>query len=26
VIDGAAGARFMRHLAGLLEDMRRIIL
>ncbi len=25
VIDGAAGARFMRHLAGLLEDMRRII-
>ena len=26
VIDGAAGARFMRHLAGLLEDMRRTIL
>src|SRR5580693_413050 len=26
VIDGAAGARFMRHLAGLLEDMRRILL
>jgi pyruvate dehydrogenase E2 component (dihydrolipoamide acetyltransferase) len=26
VIDGAAGARFMRHFAGLLEDMRRIIL
>jgi pyruvate dehydrogenase E2 component (dihydrolipoamide acetyltransferase) len=26
VIDGAAAARFMRHLAGLLEDMRRIIL
>ncbi len=26
VIDGAAGARFMRHLASLLEDMRRIIL
>jgi len=26
VIDGAAGARFMRHLAGLLEDMRRMIL
>ena len=26
VIDGAAGARFMRHLAGLLEDMRRVIL
>ena len=25
VIDGAAAARFMRHLAGLLEDMRRII-
>jgi pyruvate dehydrogenase E2 component (dihydrolipoamide acetyltransferase) len=26
VIDGAAAARFMRHLAGLLEDMRRILL
>ncbi len=26
VIDGAGAARFMRHLAGLLEDMRRIIL
>ena len=26
VIDGAAAARFMRHLAGLLEDMRRMIL
>jgi pyruvate dehydrogenase E2 component (dihydrolipoamide acetyltransferase) len=26
VIDGAAAARFMRYLAGLLEDMRRIIL
>jgi pyruvate dehydrogenase E2 component (dihydrolipoamide acetyltransferase) len=26
VIDGAAAARFMRHLAGLVEDMRRIIL
>ena len=26
VIDGAAAARFRRHLAGLLEDMRRIIL
>jgi pyruvate dehydrogenase E2 component (dihydrolipoamide acetyltransferase) len=26
VIDGAAAARFMRHLAALLEDMRRIIL
>jgi pyruvate dehydrogenase E2 component (dihydrolipoamide acetyltransferase) len=26
VIDGAAAARFMRHLAGLLEDMRRVIL
>jgi pyruvate dehydrogenase E2 component (dihydrolipoamide acetyltransferase) len=26
VIDGAAAARFMRHLAGLLEDMRRTIL
>jgi pyruvate dehydrogenase E2 component (dihydrolipoamide acetyltransferase) len=26
VIDGAAAARFMRHLTGLLEDMRRIIL
>ncbi|HZZ25585.1 MAG TPA: dihydrolipoyllysine-residue acetyltransferase [Roseiarcus sp.] len=26
VIDGAAASRFMRHLAGLLEDMRRIIL
>jgi pyruvate dehydrogenase E2 component (dihydrolipoamide acetyltransferase) len=26
VIDGAAAARFMRHLASLLEDMRRIIL
>jgi pyruvate dehydrogenase E2 component (dihydrolipoamide acetyltransferase) len=26
VIDGAGAARFMRHLAGLLEDMRRILL
>ncbi|MBV9289289.1 MAG: dihydrolipoyllysine-residue acetyltransferase [Hyphomicrobiales bacterium] len=26
VIDGAAAARFMRHLAGVLEDMRRVIL
>jgi pyruvate dehydrogenase E2 component (dihydrolipoamide acetyltransferase) len=26
VIDGAAAARFMRHLAGLVEDMRRVIL
>jgi pyruvate dehydrogenase E2 component (dihydrolipoamide acetyltransferase) len=26
VIDGAAGARFMRHLAGVLEDIRRVIL
>jgi pyruvate dehydrogenase E2 component (dihydrolipoamide acetyltransferase) len=26
VIDGAAGARFMRHLAGIVEDMRRVIL
>jgi pyruvate dehydrogenase E2 component (dihydrolipoamide acetyltransferase) len=26
VIDGAAAARFMRHLAGLLEDMRRALL
>jgi pyruvate dehydrogenase E2 component (dihydrolipoamide acetyltransferase) len=26
VIDGAAAARFMRHLAGLLEEMRRILL
>jgi pyruvate dehydrogenase E2 component (dihydrolipoamide acetyltransferase) len=26
VVDGAAAARFMRHLAGLLEDMRRILL
>jgi pyruvate dehydrogenase E2 component (dihydrolipoamide acetyltransferase) len=26
VIDGAAAARFVRHLAGLVEDMRRIIL
>jgi pyruvate dehydrogenase E2 component (dihydrolipoamide acetyltransferase) len=26
VIDGAAAARFMRHLGGLLEDMRRILL
>ena len=26
VIDGAAAARFMRHLAGLLEDMRRVLL
>jgi pyruvate dehydrogenase E2 component (dihydrolipoamide acetyltransferase) len=26
VIDGAAAARFMRHLVGLLEDMRRILL
>jgi pyruvate dehydrogenase E2 component (dihydrolipoamide acetyltransferase) len=26
VIDGAAAARFMRHLAALLEDMRRILL
>ena len=26
VIDGAAGARFMRHLAATLEDMRRVLL
>ncbi len=26
VIDGAAGARFMRHLAGVVEDMRRVLL
>ncbi|MGO9769650.1 MAG: 2-oxo acid dehydrogenase subunit E2 [Roseiarcus sp.] len=26
VIDGAAAARFMRHLAGLIEDMRRALL
>jgi pyruvate dehydrogenase E2 component (dihydrolipoamide acetyltransferase) len=26
VIDGAAGARFMRHLAGTVEDMRRVLL
>jgi pyruvate dehydrogenase E2 component (dihydrolipoamide acetyltransferase) len=26
VIDGAAAARFMRHLAGALEDMRRLLL
>ena len=26
VIDGAGAARFMRHLAGLLEDMRRLLL
>jgi pyruvate dehydrogenase E2 component (dihydrolipoamide acetyltransferase) len=26
VIDGAAAARFMRHLAGALEDMRRVLL
>ncbi len=26
VIDGAAAARFMRHLAGVIEDMRRVIL
>jgi len=26
VIDGAAGARFMRHLCGLAEDMRRVLL
>jgi pyruvate dehydrogenase E2 component (dihydrolipoamide acetyltransferase) len=26
VIDGAAAARFMRHLAGLIEDMRRVLL
>ncbi len=26
VIDGAAAARFMRHLAGIIEDMRRVIL
>jgi len=26
VIDGAAAARFMRHLAGIVEDMRRVIL
>ncbi|MGH6797373.1 MAG: 2-oxo acid dehydrogenase subunit E2, partial [Roseiarcus sp.] len=26
VIDGAAAARFMRHLAGVVEDMRRVIL
>jgi pyruvate dehydrogenase E2 component (dihydrolipoamide acetyltransferase) len=26
VIDGAAGARFMRHLCGVVEDMRRVLL
>ena len=26
VIDGAAGARFTRHLAGLLEDLRGLLL
>jgi pyruvate dehydrogenase E2 component (dihydrolipoamide acetyltransferase) len=26
VIDGAAAARFMRHLAGIVEDMRRVLL
>ncbi len=26
VIDGAAAARFMRHLSGLIEDMRRVLL
>jgi pyruvate dehydrogenase E2 component (dihydrolipoamide acetyltransferase) len=26
VIDGAAAARFMRHLAGVVEDMRRVLL
>ena len=26
VVDGAAAARFMRHLAGALEDMRRVLL
>jgi pyruvate dehydrogenase E2 component (dihydrolipoamide acetyltransferase) len=26
VIDGAAAARFMRRLAGVVEDMRRVIL
>jgi pyruvate dehydrogenase E2 component (dihydrolipoamide acetyltransferase) len=26
VIDGAAAARFMRHLAGIIEDMRRVLL
>ncbi len=26
VIDGAAGARFMRHLVGIVEDMRRVLL
>jgi len=26
VIDGAAAARFMRHLAGVIEDMRRVLL
>ena len=26
VIDGAAGARFMRHLATIIEDMRRVLL
>jgi pyruvate dehydrogenase E2 component (dihydrolipoamide acetyltransferase) len=26
VIDGAAGARFMRRLASVVEDMRRVIL
>jgi pyruvate dehydrogenase E2 component (dihydrolipoamide acetyltransferase) len=26
VIDGAAAARFMRHLAGIVEDLRRVIL
>jgi pyruvate dehydrogenase E2 component (dihydrolipoamide acetyltransferase) len=26
VIDGASGARFMRHLCGIVEDMRRVLL
>ena len=26
VIDGAAAARFMRHLGGVVEDMRRVLL
>jgi pyruvate dehydrogenase E2 component (dihydrolipoamide acetyltransferase) len=26
VVDGAAGARFMRHLVGTIEDMRRVLL
>jgi pyruvate dehydrogenase E2 component (dihydrolipoamide acetyltransferase) len=26
VIDGAAAARFMRHLSGVIEDMRRVLL